>query len=152
MATARHILRGISGNTPVKNPAPAEKLRRYLNRFQFSFQFVFRLASRQELNCLPMQPLVHQPHRAYVRIRKPIRNCEHVLPQKPRLVNDLSRAHWQTSCISCIGRISRRLYMHGLMLNLRLALRQLRCTPGFALTVALTLAPRSRFPNCSRLC
>ena len=30
--------------------------------------------------------------------------------------------------------------MHGLMLNLRLALRQLRRTPGFALTVVLTLA------------
>jgi len=30
--------------------------------------------------------------------------------------------------------------MHGLLLNLRLALRQLRRTPGFALTVVLTLA------------
>jgi putative ABC transport system permease protein len=30
--------------------------------------------------------------------------------------------------------------MHGLMLNLRLAIRQLRRTPGFALTVVLTLA------------
>ncbi len=30
--------------------------------------------------------------------------------------------------------------MHGLLLNLRLALRQLRRTPGFALTVILTLA------------
>ncbi len=30
--------------------------------------------------------------------------------------------------------------MHGLMLNVRLALRQLRRTPGFALTVLLTLA------------
>src|ERR1700719_1166433 len=30
--------------------------------------------------------------------------------------------------------------MHGLLLNLRLAMRQLRRTPGFALTVVLTLA------------
>ena len=30
--------------------------------------------------------------------------------------------------------------MHGWLLNLRLALRQLRRTPGFALTVVLTLA------------
>ena len=30
--------------------------------------------------------------------------------------------------------------MHGLFLNLRLAMRQLRRTPGFALTVVLTLA------------
>jgi putative ABC transport system permease protein len=30
--------------------------------------------------------------------------------------------------------------MHGLLLNLRLALRQLRRTPGFALMVVLTLA------------
>ena len=30
--------------------------------------------------------------------------------------------------------------MHGLMLNVRLVLRQLRRTPGFALTVVLTLA------------
>jgi predicted permease len=34
----------------------------------------------------------------------------------------------------------KELSMHGLMLNLRLALRQLRRTPGFALTVVLTLA------------
>ena len=30
--------------------------------------------------------------------------------------------------------------MHGLLLNLRLAMRQLRRTPGFAFTVVLTLA------------
>jgi hypothetical protein len=45
-----HGLRDISGNTPVKNPAPTEKLCRYLIRFQSSFQFNFRLVSHQELN------------------------------------------------------------------------------------------------------
>jgi putative ABC transport system permease protein len=76
-----------------------------------------------------------RPHPdTYVRLRTPF-------ALKLRLLNDLRRRLlWQTSCMSLIDRIFKELYMHGLMLNLRLALRQLRRTPGFALTVVLTLA------------